>query len=72
MDRFAFPLPARLLGIEGVQPLELTVAEVSDLGPHLRRIRLSGAGPNFSHKAGQDVMLVLSGGGDSTVAPFIR
>jgi NADPH-dependent ferric siderophore reductase len=61
-DRFAFPLPPRLLGIDGVQPLELTVAEVSDLGPTLRRVRLSGAGPNFSHKAGQDVMLVLSGG----------
>src|SRR5205823_3122523 len=62
MDTFAFPLPTRLLGIEGVQPLELTVADVSDLSPHLRRVQLSGAGRGFSHKPGQDVMLVLSGG----------
>jgi NADPH-dependent ferric siderophore reductase len=61
-DRFAFPVPTRLLGIEGVQPLSLEVSEVADLGPHMRRIRLAGAGPDFSHKAGQDVMLVLGGG----------
>src|SRR5216683_4958752 len=61
-DKFAFPVPPRLLGIEGVQPLSLEVAEVSDLGPRMRCIRLAGAGPNFSHKAGQDVMLVLGGG----------
>lgn len=59
--RFAFPLPPRLLTIDGVQPLELRVHEVSDLGP-LRCIRLTGAGPNFQFKAGQDIMLVLSGG----------
>jgi NADPH-dependent ferric siderophore reductase len=61
-DRFAFPVPPRLLGIEGVQPLSLEVAEVADLGPRMRRIRLAGAGPDFSHTAGQDVMLVLGGG----------
>jgi NADPH-dependent ferric siderophore reductase len=61
-DRFAFPVPSNLLGIEGVQPLSLEVAEVSDLGPRMRRIGLAGAGPDFSHKAGQDVMLVLGGG----------
>src|SRR5713226_1543136 len=61
-DKFAFPVPPRLLGIEGVQPLSLEVAEVSDLGPRMRCIRLAGAGPDFSHKAGQDVMLVLGGG----------
>jgi NADPH-dependent ferric siderophore reductase len=59
--RFAFPLPPRLLTIDGVQPLELRVQEVSDVGP-LRRICLAGAGPSFQFKAGQDVMLVLSGG----------
>src|ERR671932_1183332 len=62
MDRFLHPLPPRLLGIEGVQPLELTVREVSDLGPRMRRIRLSGAGKDFAYQPGQDVMLVLSGG----------
>jgi NADPH-dependent ferric siderophore reductase len=61
-DRFAFTLPPRLLGIEGVQPLSLEVTEVSDLGPRMRRIRLHGAGSDFTYKAGQDVMLVLSGG----------
>src|ERR1051325_396447 len=61
-DRFLHPLPPRLLGIEGVQPLELTVREVTDLGPHMRRIRLSGAGKDFAYRAGQDVMLVLSSG----------
>lgn len=60
--RFAFPLPPRLLTIEGVQPLELRVSEVSDLGPDIRRIRLAGAGPDFQFKPGQDVMLVFSGG----------
>jgi NADPH-dependent ferric siderophore reductase len=61
-DKFAFPLPPRLLTIEGVQPLSLEVAEVSDLGPRMRRIRLHGAGRDFAYQAGQDVMLVLSGG----------
>ena len=60
--RFAFPLTPRLLGIDGAQPLELSVSEASDLSPNMRCIRLSGAGPNFRHRAGQDVMLVLSGG----------
>src|SRR5437763_2719032 len=61
-DRFTFPLPPRLLTIEGVRPLSLEVTEVSDLGPRIRRIRLAGAGSDFSYQAGQDVMLVLSGG----------
>jgi NADPH-dependent ferric siderophore reductase len=61
-DRFAFPIPPRLLGIEGVQPLELEVVEVSDLGPRMRCIRLAGAGASFSNQPGQDVMLVLSSG----------
>ena len=62
-DRFAFPLPQRLLSIPGVRPLELQVADVGDLGPRMRRIRLSGAGlEDFSYQAGQDVMLVLGGG----------
>jgi NADPH-dependent ferric siderophore reductase len=61
--RFAFPVPQRLLSIPGVRPLELEVADVSDLGPRMRRIRLSGAGlDDFSYEPGQDVMLVLGGG----------
>ena len=43
--------------------LELEVADVSDLGPRMRRIRLTGAGlDDFSYEPGQDVMLVLGGG----------
>jgi NADPH-dependent ferric siderophore reductase len=58
----AFPLPARLLGIAGVQPLELEVVEVTDLGTRMRRICLTGAGlAEFAYRAGQDVMLVLGG-----------
>jgi NADPH-dependent ferric siderophore reductase len=53
------PLPQSLLTIPGVQPLELTVAEVSDLGPNMRRIVLSGVPGGFSYQPGQDVMLVL-------------
>jgi NADPH-dependent ferric siderophore reductase len=60
---FAFPIPSRLLTIPGVQPLELEVVETSDLGPRMRRIQLTGAGlENFTYQAGQDLMLVLSGG----------
>ena len=61
--RFAFPIPTRLLSIPGVRPLELEVAEVSDLGPRMRRIALTGEGlDDFGYEPGQDVMLVLSGG----------
>ncbi|HEX8967385.1 MAG TPA: siderophore-interacting protein [Chloroflexota bacterium] len=61
--RFAFPLPPRLLSIAGVQPLEFEVVEASDLGPRMRRIRLTGRGlESFAYQPGQDVMLVLSGG----------
>jgi NADPH-dependent ferric siderophore reductase len=57
-----FPLPPRLLGIAGVQPLELEVADVADLGPHMRRIRLTSPSlTGFSYQAGQDIMLVLGG-----------
>jgi NADPH-dependent ferric siderophore reductase len=57
-----FPLPSRLLGIAGVQPLELEVAAVADLGPHMRQIRLTGpALGNFAYQPGQDIMLVLGG-----------
>jgi NADPH-dependent ferric siderophore reductase len=58
----AFPLPPRLLGIAGVRPLELEVAEVADLGPHMRRLRLAGeALADFTYQPGQDIMLVLGG-----------
>ena len=60
-QRFAFEVPARLKAIDGVQPLELAVVDVSDIGPRLRRVGLSGAGPGFSYQAGQDIMLVLGG-----------
>jgi NADPH-dependent ferric siderophore reductase len=48
-----------------VQPLELEVAEVSDLGGRMRRIMLTGdALGDFVYRAGQDVMLVLGGAPD--------
>src|SRR6266851_1809242 len=63
VQRFAFPLPSRLLSIPGVQALELEVVETSDLGPRMRRVRLGGQGlDEFTYQPGQDVMLVLSGG----------
>ena len=56
----AYPLPANLLAIPGVQPLELEVAEVGDLGPRFRRVLLTGETlDSFAYKPGQDVMLVL-------------
>src|SRR5207302_226290 len=60
--RVAFPLPARLLGIPGVQALELEVVDVADLGTRMRRIWLGGSAlAKFGYQAGQDVMLVLGG-----------
>jgi NADPH-dependent ferric siderophore reductase len=59
------PLTPNLLAIPGVQPLELEVAEVGELGPRMRRILLTA--PNldtFSYLPGQDVMLVLGQAGD--------
>jgi NADPH-dependent ferric siderophore reductase len=54
-----------LLAIDGVRPLELEVAEVSDLGPRMRRLRLTGTGlDDFTSQPGQDVMLVLGGDAD--------
>ncbi|MDQ3810959.1 MAG: siderophore-interacting protein [Chloroflexota bacterium] len=58
-------IPANLLAIPGVQPLELEVADVADLGPRMRRITLHG--PNldtFQYQPGQDLMLVLAQSGD--------
>ena len=55
------PIPERLLGIAGVQPLELEVAQVSDVGPRMRRLVLKGNLDAFKYQAGQDVMLVLGG-----------
>jgi NADPH-dependent ferric siderophore reductase len=63
IERWAFPLPTRIVSIPGVRPLELEVVDATDLGPHMRRIRLRGAAlEDFSYQPGQDVMLVLSGG----------
>jgi NADPH-dependent ferric siderophore reductase len=58
------PLPQSLLTIPGVQPLELTVNDVAELGPHMRRIALSGVPASFTYQPGQDVMLVLGQAGD--------
>lgn len=61
--RFAFPIPQRLLSIPGVQPLELEVVDVADLGPRMRRIWLRRDDlAQFTYHPGQDLMLVLSGG----------
>src|SRR5438067_4329070 len=64
LPAFEFPVASRLLTIPGVVPLELEVTEAADLGPRVRRIRLTGRGldSDFSYRPGQDVMLVLSGG----------
>jgi NADPH-dependent ferric siderophore reductase len=60
--RVAFPLPARLLEIPGVQPLELEIVDLADIGTRMRRIRLtSSALTEFEYRAGQDVLLVLGG-----------
>ncbi len=62
-DRWRFPLPQRVVSIPGVRPLELEVAETSDIGTRMRRIRLRGPSlAGFSYEPGQDIMLVLSGG----------
>jgi NADPH-dependent ferric siderophore reductase len=56
----AMVVPATLLSIPGVQPLELEVQEVQDLGPRMRRIVFTGAAlRDFRYEPGQDVMLVL-------------
>lgn len=61
----AIPLPDNLLSIAGVQPLELEIAEISELGPHMQRVLLKGRGLHtFSYVPGQDVMLVLDQSGD--------
>jgi NADPH-dependent ferric siderophore reductase len=65
MTTSAYPLPANLLSIPGVQPLELEVAEVGDLGPRMRRLRLRGERlDTFAYLPNQDVMLVLGQAGD--------
>jgi NADPH-dependent ferric siderophore reductase len=57
----AYDLPETLLRIPGVQPLELEVAQVHDLGPHMRRLRFTGRGlESFTYQPGQDVMFVLA------------
>jgi NADPH-dependent ferric siderophore reductase len=63
INRWAFPIPPRTASIPGVRPLEMEVVEATDLGPHMRRIRLSSpALADFAYEPGQDIMLVLSGG----------
>ncbi|GAC1325857.1 MAG: siderophore-interacting protein [Chloroflexota bacterium] len=56
----AIPLPDNLLTITGAQPLELEIAEIGDLGPHMQRVVLKGHSlETFFYVPGQDVMLVL-------------
>jgi NADPH-dependent ferric siderophore reductase len=65
----ALAIPPNLLSIPGVQPLELEVADVADLGPRMRRIELaSPALDQFEFQAGQDVMLVLGQAGDRALS----
>ena len=70
------PLPASVLGIPGVQPLEMQVVDLGDLGPRMRRVLLGapafgggagaggGGGESFAYQPGQDIMLVLGQAGD--------
>jgi NADPH-dependent ferric siderophore reductase len=60
------PLPASVLGIPGVQPLEMQVVELGDLGPRMRRILLRAPAfdNSFAYQPGQDIMLVLGQAGD--------
>lgn len=54
-------LPENLLTIAGVQPLELEIVEIGNLGPHMRRVVLAGDRlATFTYQPGQDVMLVLA------------
>jgi NADPH-dependent ferric siderophore reductase len=56
-------LPARTVSIPGVRPLHMEVVETEDLGPHMRRIRLTSPDlAGFEYQPGQDIMLVLSEG----------
>src|SRR5262245_22759550 len=69
MHAQALPIPPNLLTIPGVQPLELEVAAVSDLGPRMRRIDLTAPGlAEFDYQAGQDVMLVLGQAGERALS----
>jgi NADPH-dependent ferric siderophore reductase len=69
MQQVVFPLPARLLGMPGVQPLEFEVADVADIGQRMRRIHLTAAAlAEFTYQAGQDVMLVLGGTAERPVS----
>lgn len=53
-------IPATLLTIPGVQPLQLEVQNVEDLGPRMRRIVVSSPTlEEFTYRPGQDVMLVM-------------
>jgi NADPH-dependent ferric siderophore reductase len=65
----ALAIPPNLLTIPGVQPLELDVAEVADLGPRMRQIQLTSPTLDaFEHQPGQDVMLVLGQAGDRALS----
>lgn len=65
----ALPLPENLLTIPGVQPLEMEVVDVGELGSSMRRIVLTAANlDTLTYQAGQDVMLVLGQSGDRTLS----
>jgi NADPH-dependent ferric siderophore reductase len=64
------PVPASLLSIPGVQPLELEVRRVEDVGPRMRRIILTDPSlRQFRFQPGQDIMLVL---GEQNGRPLSR
>ena len=65
----AIPIPDRFRSIQGAAPLALEVAEIVDLTPGFRRIRLTGSDlRDFEFQAGQDLMVMVAANGDRTTS----
>jgi NADPH-dependent ferric siderophore reductase len=65
----AIPIPDRFRTIQGAAPLALEVAEIVDLTPGFRRIRLTGDDlRDFEFQAGQDLMIMVAANGDRTTS----
>jgi NADPH-dependent ferric siderophore reductase len=63
------PIPDRFRSIAGASPLALEVAEVVDLAPGLRRLRLTGDDlRTFEFQPGQDLMIMVAANGDRTTS----
>ena len=63
------PIPDRFRSIAGAAPLALEVAEVFNLTPGLRRIRLTGDDlRTFEYQPGQDLMIMIAANGDRTTS----